>query len=390
VDGKNGTVTWPDLESALYTFGMLRNIEMLYMTIFLAVSIAGILLNIFSAVVFFRPAFYSSTAAPIFSYMRYEALIGVLGNAIETIYGINYCIILLSLVNNFTSQWIQVNIVIPVYNITYYLKFMIEIVIVVDRILILVPSITSKSGLGFFLKIKRPYLVLISICVFSVVIDYPYLGLLGCVSSVTIVNYPVNQVFTYWRTQKCAWGNLPSSGYYQILAMNLFKNVVTFFVETVLNMISVVLFRRHLSKKATLVGTNRSATTKKPSNTITKSLANTSNDTQASSSNGPSAGGRNMANLVIFKTVTGFFHNVILTTYTMWVVVSPQPTPTYRMLMFLSYFASTLRHSINYFQFYYFNTAFRNEARLLIQKTGLVGASSRVQPASSQNTTIHY
>jgi hypothetical protein len=107
---------------------------MLYLTVYLTVSIAGFIGNIFCVLIFYRPAFYSSNSPPLYSFLRYEAMIGIVGNLIAAVYALNTCSDILPLTNTNPSQWIQSYIAIPLYNMSYYAKFLIEIVIVVSSV----------------------------------------------------------------------------------------------------------------------------------------------------------------------------------------------------------------------------------------------------------------
>jgi hypothetical protein len=44
-NGKNGSTIYKSLESALYGLGFIFSVEMLFLTIFMAVSIAGVLFS---------------------------------------------------------------------------------------------------------------------------------------------------------------------------------------------------------------------------------------------------------------------------------------------------------------------------------------------------------
>jgi hypothetical protein len=373
--GKNSSRVYKDLDSAFSDLGFYFSIEMLYLTIYLALSVVGIVGNLFSMYIFYRPIFYSPTSPPLFAYMRYEALIGFIGNLVGAIYGLNTCADILPLTNTYTSQWIQSFISVPVYNMTYYAKFLIEIMIVVDRIIMLAPSLGSRFGLSKLHHIKRPYIVFIIICTFCVLINYPFIYLMFSPSTNVLVNYgyPGYQVYTYFVASRSTWSNLGMFGYYPMLFIYIFKNIVTFFFETVLNIISLVLFRRHLAQKNKLQAAKMGTGTVNRGRVSVISTAqhqthfSNSVTYQATSAN-ESTGGRNMANLVLVNTITGFVHNVLLTTFTIYNLNYPKPSLTQRTIQFSSYFASTVRHALNFVQFYSFNTTFRKETQLSLRK----------------------
>jgi hypothetical protein len=363
INGTNGTV-YQDLASALYDIGHIILIQVLWLTIYIPVSIVGILGNIFCVYIFYQPAFYSPTSPPLFSYMRYESIIGIVGNLVGAVYGFNLCSDILPFVNTYFSESvIQPNLAIPLYNMSYYTKFLIEIAIVVDRILMLTPSIMSVN----WLKIKRPYLVLIAICTFSLLINWPYLYLIDTAKVNIFISYPDQQMYTFYAANvKTDWSTYPRFGYFVMLFIFVFKHVVTFIIETVLSVVSLVLFQRHLAHKVKLTRTS----------TVTRARLNEQMLTTAgpASSNEQETGGRKMANLVFVMSITGFVHNAIMLTYTVFNLTSKANT-FLRVLGFVAYFSSTVRHSVNFVQFYCFNTAFRTETRVVLNKMRL----SRVQ-----------
>jgi hypothetical protein len=271
---------------------------------------------------------------------------------------------------------------------SYYAKFLIEIVIVVDRIMMLVPSAAARLGLKNLLKIKKPYNVLIGVCIFTFLINYPFIYLLYVPSNSVFVNYgyPGYHLYKYFAASRAAWSNQGMAGYYPMLFIYIFKNIITFIFETFLSLTSLVLFQRHLAHKAKLVGPSAGFNLTVIEGTMDGggSLATATNRTTARSKNEPSAGGRNMANLVLVKSTTGFVHNMFLTTYTMYYLNYPKVSVTLRILQFCSYFASTLRHSVNFLQFYFFNTTFRREARVFFGRVQ-IKTTNRVQPSNQNN-----
>jgi hypothetical protein len=104
-NGKFGSTVYKELGSALNDLGFYFSIEMLYLTIYLTVAVVGAILNIFCVFIFFRPAFYSSKSPNLFSYLRFEAMIGIVGNLVGAVYALNICADILPFTNNYPSHW---------------------------------------------------------------------------------------------------------------------------------------------------------------------------------------------------------------------------------------------------------------------------------------------
>jgi hypothetical protein len=126
------------------------------------------------------------------------------GNLVGAVNGFITCPSILSFVNNYIDQWIQLYLVLPLYNMSYYAKFLMEITIVIDRILMLVPTFGSQCHLNDLLKVRRPYLVLIGICACTVLVNYPFIYLANTTQITTLVNYgyPGYHVYTYFLTNR--------------------------------------------------------------------------------------------------------------------------------------------------------------------------------------------
>jgi hypothetical protein len=141
--------------------------------------------------------------------------------------------------------------------------------------------------------------------------------------------------------------------------------VVTFFVETLLNVVSLVLFQRHIAQKAKL-------TIRSSSNATKRSQSQSVNSPESAESVKNSPGGRKMTNLVLFMSTSGFIHSLILLSHTIYGLIYSKPSLTLKSLLFCAFFASTLRHALNFAQFYWFNTAFQKEARVILAKMKLI------------------
>jgi hypothetical protein len=233
------------------------------------------------------------------------------------------------------------------------------------------------------LKVKRPYVVLTGIILFSIFIDLPFFYLVYLPSTNVLVNYgyPGRQVWTYYAASKTVWSAWGNDGYSIMLFVYIFKNLLTFLAETTLNIISLVLFQRHLAHKASLVGGQRNTTALDATKDGTSVVGTNALRSQAGQrGNSESPGGRNMANLVLVKSSTGFVHNMFLTTYTIYYLNNPKVSLTLRILQFCSYMASTFRHGINLALLYSFNTSFRKEVYLVISKIGFFKTASTVSP----------
>jgi hypothetical protein len=361
VNGTNESTIYADLESALAALGFILPIEILYLSIFLVISIGGVIGNTFSVFIFYKPAFYSTASPPLFAYLRYQAVIGVVGNLGIIVYGLNSCVDIIPFLNNYPAQWIQAYMAIPLYNMAYYAKFLVEIALVLDRISMLAPS-SVKSALNKWLKIDRPFIVMIFICVFTFLINYPFIYLVSAPLTTVLVNYgyPGYQVYSFYASGKTAWSTWDNPGYYPVLAIYIFKNVVTFIVETILSGISLVLYRHHLTRSFNLTSPNAGMPQQRTVQTEASSPLN--NKANSGDNSAESVGGRNMTNLVIVMSVAGFLHNCVITSSAVFNWINPKANLVAKIMSFCSVFSTALRHASNFALFYTFNKMFKKEA----------------------------
>jgi hypothetical protein len=186
--------------------------------------------------------------------------------------------------------------------------------------------------------------------------------------SVTVLvnyGYPGYQVYTYYGIMHTSWGNWGNYGYSVMLFIYIFKNLVTFIIETVLNVTSLVLFKRHLAHKAKLLSTKTIKAKPIQANLLETSTSHSAANSAHKHGESESAGGRNMANLVMVMSLSGFVQNMIQLVFTVCTLVNSKPNLGIKALQLTASFASTVRHAMNFAQFFCFNSNFRKETKLV-------------------------
>jgi hypothetical protein len=77
----------------------------------------------------------------------------------------------------------------------------------------LVPTLRLTNHL----KVKRPHLIMIAVCLFSFLINYPYIYLIATPASTVLVNYEPNgqtETLTFYTAAKSSWSFWATSGYF--------------------------------------------------------------------------------------------------------------------------------------------------------------------------------
>ena len=345
--------SFSSLTAALNSIAFFYPIEILYLSIFLSFSVSGVLLNIISLFIFSQKQFQ----IPLYIYLRCISFVGIVGNLVAIIRGIMSCPDFLPAANNFIGQWMDAFIYMGVYNVSFHFKILLDIVIVIDRIIVFAPRLKA------FYKLA-PYQLMLILLAMAIVLNLPYFFLYYYPNRITFL-LEDSQVWYMWTQGLFTWSKYPNYGYYIMYVIYFFKNFLTFIVAIVVNIASLILFRRHFSAKAKL--------------TYTQSIAHNSSQTKSVQAE------KNMYKMVFVNAFASFLHACIVLTFTITNLNTAKTNLTIRVLQFLSHFMAVLRHWSNFLLFYSFNNIFEKEFRLILIKLHL--AQPRMVVLESSKST---
>ena len=171
--------------------------------------------------------------------------------------------------------------------------------------------------------------------------------------------------FKYLKTP---WSKAGNYGYFIMYSVYFTKHVITFSIEIVFNVISLTLFKKHFSARASLVGARKSTNSNLVN--LTKEHALTRDSIALSKSKSEDAE-KNVSMMVFVNSVMSFLHHIILITYTIYYLNTPKPNLTMRILQFCAFYMSVIRHASNFFIYYKFNINFKKECHILLEKLGI-------------------
>lgn len=353
VTNLNTSVTYADLDAAYYDLGYIYPLEVVYLAVFLPATIVGLGLNVISVIILNSNRFNK----PIFSYFIYTCLVGIYGNAVAIIHGFSTCAgySLVPFANNYIAQWLEAYIYIPSYNMASYAKFLLDVAIILDRLIVF------NTVIKPLMERVKPYQVFLMIIVFTVFINYPYIHLVYEPRE----NYLIQNgaVFVIYTVNLVPWGLKGSYGYVVMYSIYLFKHVLTLIVEIILNMISLKKFRSFIAKKNSLrMRTfNSTATTTHHEEFDEPPPPPPQSSRHQSASSKSLDADRNITKLVFLNTLASFLHHSILIVYVIYYLHAQKLSSAVRCVQLLAALASVLRHGANFFFFYGFNTNFRDQ-----------------------------
>jgi hypothetical protein len=395
---ESSNITFPDLDSALYNFGYIYSIEYLHLFLFTPLSLMGFILNIVCLFIFNQKEFRS---IPLYYYLKIYTVHGLVINFVEFFYSFTQCVRLLSFISNtYEAHFFVTYIYIPVFNTCQYCKFLIDLLIIWDRIETFknkVPStLLSTVTHNYYIKYNRSKsgtsgakergMIKISmrsiiwfICIFSLLFNAPYLlayvpgkKIILFVAANGSIMQPRMEFYYARKTQfyKSTFGFILMNFTYFV------KNLLTFLAEIALNIVFCFLFKTHFAKKRTRLMSTFGGTYSMVENSTTNDSVNQRNNSLISKKSLIQSTSRNFLSLdnhkvdkkltktVILMSCISIVHHTLLLSFILYYLFSFFDLIA-KCLAFSAHFSSVIRHSTPFFIFYVFNKNFRNEFKML-------------------------
>ena len=235
-----------DNQTKLYWFekyGSLWIIDVLYIALLCPLSVVAVFLNILSFKIFSSKGFSKKNLNKYFKVYTINSMV------ISALFSFNFLVrtpTILEFTNSYTARFIAIKIMFPLFAIIYFYLSILDIVISLERI----------SHFLIILKKLRtcnPYKICFLLFLVSLAMNLTY----------TFVYYPGsvnvklanNTNYTIYYNALTSYGK-SKIGQLNIIAVYLTRDVFILFVVIVLNILSIVLLRRHLRKKSELLNSN--------------------------------------------------------------------------------------------------------------------------------------
>lgn len=230
------TYTYYDLEYLLRTYGSTWTLDILNLTVFTAVSVIGLILNLFGLVVFLDKSEFN---IPLYQYIR----VSLVANSILCLASVfNFLATSYRLIAWSNSYWTQAyyNYVYScIINLSYFYVSVLDIVILLDRI----ANFDKRFKTWFKLS---PYTICIVIFVICALIDSPYYFVFMPGSFTAYLDR--NTTFTIWFANTTPFAQSPV-GRIVNFTLCAVRDGLVMIIHIVLNIISIHMLKNHLRKK---------------------------------------------------------------------------------------------------------------------------------------------
>jgi hypothetical protein len=255
------------MDQVLTLYGSTWILDGLNLYLYTAFSVIGLLLSIFSLLIFCRndPEFNIA----LYTYLRVYMFNNILSSFIN-IFNFTYSSYrFLPWSNSYETSVYYNYILIPVANICYYYSGVLDIIIILDRM----TYFNARIKRSFLFKLS-PYKLSAAAFIFSFLMDFPYAFMYSPTSQTLNLGHGV--LFTIWYSWPSAFA---SSQFGTILSFIVYaiRDFLVMFIQIGLNVASVAMFKIYLNKKMKVRGLNQTHTPNQANMSVTGNLSGTRN-----------------------------------------------------------------------------------------------------------------
>jgi hypothetical protein len=357
-------------------------LDTVYMYVFVPTALLGFTLNTLSLVILQRREQFGR---PMYAYLRALTWLGVVGNLVAVAYGVLQCPhILPTVANTYAGQFYKSYVYIPIYNMAYYARFLIDIAKKLDQISTF--SLRRSMYLGL-----RPWHVVLITLLITLLVNYPYLYLVYSPQSFQIVNNnPAERAALHSDTfhffHLTEWAS-SAAGRLTLNLVYVVKHGMTLGIDVILNIIWFALFKPYYTHKSnTINGSLLLKNDQQSCQAEANVVQGVKSKRMGSNASMSSVHGRlrnlnsekKMSDMVLLNSVMCVLHHLVLVGFTAYYLNSSARNLTVEVMSLAAHYASVLRHASCFFMFYGFNSSFRNECKYLfgVRKRPLTAAGT--------------
>ena len=310
----------------LEVFGLSPFLDTLFAFLLTPISFIGFLLNLFTLFILIQKEFYE---APIFNFFRVYTINSAILDLILTTFVIIPTYKLIEIFDSNEAYIYGAYIYISLFSTLYFFNSFLDIFIILERLSYFVPKMVILKKYSW----KCTCIAIFSLCL---VINFPFLFVFQPENYIVILDsYRLYQI-TSWDVAK--WG-ASSTGTTIVFIIYFVRDILTLISEIILNIISIVLLKRHLSKKRDLIST--------------EALKRAGNDLKDLSK-----AEKNLIFMVITKCFLSVMEHMFFIACNTYFLMS-QEVLSYS-ICFASHLSTAIKHASNFFVFILFNKLFRN------------------------------
>lgn len=351
-------ISFPNMDRIYDALGFSELNTQLYLYAFLPTSALGLLLNLMTLAVLWR----IPEQVSIYFYWRVEILTGLVANTLGIFGSFYMSRRFLPFANEYGWAFYQLYIYSFLNVVTYFYRSLIDIVVVLDRIAVFVPRVKSVI---FKLTPMTNSLILLAFATLMSIPQFFYYRmfyykfyLIDRTSLSVLDMVEIFQISSSPYASQTA-GRILNS------ILVFIRNILPLVLETSLNLISIQLFRKQMRKKRTIAGpfsvVNNptqaglppSQESRKKSSSVTQRLSILLARPAANSD--PE---KNLFMMVLALSFMSIAQQMIASSNTIYVLAVSAPS---LLFVFLFNYSTSVKHSINFFVFYFFNKNFKKK-----------------------------
>lgn len=331
--------------------GFLRITNYFYLFLYVPCSVVGFVLNTICLRILFRMNFRSTT----YFYLRQLTFLSWTFNLLQIMFGFGMSQPTLSLGNRRFAQIYLCQVFAPLhYHLTFY-KFVIDALVILDRL----SKMHTRGKLAQVGKVLSYSPVLNSVIAFviSFALVWPqylaYIPNSGQIRSKSdgslIQDVHFSDLSGFARSK---------SGKLWLQSLNVLRSGTILIVDIVLNLVSIVKFRRYFSKKVKLLSMSKRRLNSE------RDLLNsnsTSDNTRYDHITKTAISEKSLTKMIIVLGTISVLHQIIYVANSVFIIFLGKVALYTGYSVLSSQLFSAFRHSTNFFVFYFFDKNFKRE-----------------------------
>ena len=356
-----GNSTFPSMNAMYASLGLSYTLNLLYISVFLATSLAGVILNSLTLALLIKEKKFKQQ--PVYFFLKISTLTALLLNLFHSAFALVSCPQVLDLGNSMFVQTAVSFYYWPVVVMLGYYKFAINTLLILDRIAALKHQI--KKFISFSPARSSLVLLLVSVLVIlpRFFVYRPYKLRLVNVETRQETDMFIRDASAFARTQ---------SGRLILNAISGVRSSVLCVIDIVLNVWTICLFRKFLTNKQKMTKFDmnallESSSTPHNSSAIASSSQNVTPSPPQSPSYAQKLDEKNVIKLVMAQCFFSIMHQIMLFGTFCCILADENGLVGSATLVFVTGYVSVVRQTITFFIFYFFNKRFKRDVKALFK-----------------------
>lgn len=350
--------TFDSLNKLLDSIGFNHSIKLAYLTVYMVFALIGLLTNILTCVVITR----GHVRTNLFFYFKLITWINIGLSVLHLVYSVIIGRHYYSLSNSILTQYFFCYLYTPALGILGFYKYVLNALIAADRILSLRPDLRVYFG-----QCSARFYSIVTL-VISIIVVAP--GLLIYVPEKYFLYFiesgQVTELYVSTTSRLARQADI-------MIALNILavlRTILLCALDTSLNVISICLFRKFLSRRSGMIKFSITGVHSSSSSTNLKDLRHSPSQTSSSitiRSPYAYAAELNLNKFVMIHCSLSTIQQLLLLITFVAVTVTEMLSASSAALIFFTGFYNVIRNATYFFLFYFFNKKFKRDCNKLFK-----------------------